>query len=65
MANHILIFNLITYFIFYIKGIPFDVKNNADVYWFYNPLKFTYLYFVIGIFVTTYIGEFIKFVKRI
>lgn len=65
MANHILIFDLITYFLLYIKGIPFDIKNNADVYWFYSPLKFTYLYFVIGIFVTTYIGEFIKFVKRI
>ena len=64
MANHLLIFNIITYSILYMKGIPFDIKNNADIYWFYNPLKFTYFYFVIGILSTTYMGEFIKFVRK-
>ena len=64
MANHLLVFNIMTYLFLYIKGIPFDVKNNADIYWFFCPLKTTYLYFVVGIFVTTYAGEFFKFVKR-
>jgi len=64
MANHLLVFNIITYSILALKGIPFDIKNNADIYWFYYPLKSTYFYFVIGIFVTTYLGVFLKFLKR-
>jgi len=63
MANHLLVFNIITYTILYLKGIPFDIKNNADIYWFYYPLKTTYFYFVTGIIVTTYFGEFLKFIK--
>lgn len=63
MANHILIFNILTYTILSIKGIPFDIKNNADIYWFYCPLKTTYFYFVIAIIVTTYTGEFLKLIK--
>lgn len=63
MANHLLIFNLITYLFLTIKGIPFDVKNNADIYWFYFPLKTTYFYFISGIVITTYIGEFLKIMK--
>lgn len=64
MANHIFVFDLITYLILYFKGIPFDVKNNSDIYWFYFPLKTTYFYFVIGIISTVYFGEFLKFLKR-
>lgn len=40
------------------------IKNNADIYWFYCPLKTTYFYFIAGIIVTTYIGEFIKYLKK-
>lgn len=64
MANHLLVFNLITYFLLSVKGIPFDVKNNADIYWFFCPLKTTYFYFVVGIIITTYFGEFLKFLKK-
>lgn len=64
MANHLLVFNFITYSVLAIKGISFDVKNSADIYWFYCPLKTTYFYFVTGIFATTYLGEFLKFLKR-
>lgn len=64
MANHLLVFNLITYTLLFIKGIPFDIKNNSDIYWFYCPLKSTYFYFTIGIFATTYLGEFLKFCKK-
>ena len=65
MANHLLVFNLITYTILAIKGIDFSYKNNADIYWFYYPLKTTYFYFIAGVIVTTYIEEFLKFIKRI
>lgn len=64
MANHLLVFNIITYTMLYLKGIPFDIKNNADIYWFYCPLKLTYFYFVTGILSTTYLGVFLKFLKR-
>ena len=64
MANHLLVFNVITYLFLYFKGIPFDVKNNADIYWFYYPLKTTYFYFITGVIITTYFGEFLKFLKK-
>lgn len=64
MANHLLVFNILTYLFLYIKGIPFDIKNNSDIYWFYFPLKTTYLYFVVGIIATTYLGETLKFIKN-
>lgn len=65
MANHLLVFNIVTYSILALKGIPFDVKNNADIYWFYLPLKTTYFYFVLGIVVTTYLGEFLKYLSKV
>ncbi len=64
MANHLLVFNIITYLFLAFKGISFDVKNNSDIYWFYFPLKTTYFYFIAGIIVTTYLGEFLKFAKK-
>ena len=64
MANHLLVFNIITYTLLALKGIPFDVKNNADIYWFYYPLKTTYFYFVTGIITTTYLGVLLKFINR-
>ena len=64
MANHLLVFNFITYTLLTIKGIPFDIKNSADIYWFYSPLKLTYFYFVIGVIVTTYLGVMIKYVRK-
>ena len=64
MANHLLVFNFITYSALYLKNIPFEVKNNVDIYWFYCPLKSTYFYFVVGMIVTTYAGEALKFIKQ-
>ena len=64
MANHLLVFNFITYLLLAVKGISFDIKNNADIYWFFCPLKTTYFYFVIGLIVTTYLGIFLKNIKR-
>ncbi len=65
MANHLLIFNIITYSLLYFKGIPFDIKNASDIYWFYCPIKTTYFYFVAGVISTVYIGELLKFIRRI
>ena len=64
MANHLLVFNFITYTILAIKGIPFDIRNAHDIYWFYCPIKTTYFYFIAGIIITTYLGEFFKFIKK-
>ena len=64
MANHLLIFNFITYTILAIKGLSFDIKNNADIYWFYCPLKTTYFYFIAGIISTTYIGVVLRFINE-
>ncbi|MBQ8635515.1 acyltransferase family protein [bacterium] len=65
LANHLLIFNILTYLFLHFKGISFDIKNNADIYWFYFPLKTTYLYFILGIILTTNIGEILKKIKII
>lgn len=64
MANHLLVFNIITYLILFFKGIDFSIKNNSDIYWFYCPIKSTYFYFIIGIIITTMIGEGLKFLKN-
>ena len=64
MANHLLIFNIITYAILWFKGIPFDIKNNADIYWFYCPVKTTYFYFVAGITLPVLANELIKKIKH-
>ncbi len=64
MANHLLVFNIITYCLLLYKNIPFEIKNNADIYWFYCPLKTTYFYFVFGIILTVYLGEFLKILKK-
>lgn len=63
MANHLFVFNILTYTFLFLKGIPFDIKNNADIYWFYFPLKTTYFYFVVGIIATTYFGVFLKWLR--
>lgn len=65
MANHLLVFNIITYTILALKGIPFDIKNSADIYWFYYPLKTTYIYFLAGVTIPAMFSEGIKQIKRI
>ena len=58
MANHLLVFNILTYSILAIKGIPFDVKNSESVYWIYSPETLKYFYFVMGMLIPT-LGSFI------
>ena len=63
MANHLFVMYIITAVIFYIKGIPFSERNEHNIYWIFNPVQNTYLYFVLTMILTTYIGVGLKFIK--
>ena len=56
MANHLLVMYIITAIFFKINGIPITERVNHDIYWIYNPVQTTYLYFVLTMVITTYIG---------
>ena len=60
MANHLFIMYIITAILMYINGIPISERANHDIYWIYNPIQTTYLYFVITMIATTYIGVGLK-----
>ena len=60
MANHLFIMYIITAILMYINGIPISERANHDIYWIYNPTQTTYLYFVITMIATTYIGVGLK-----
>lgn len=61
MANHLAIFYCLTITFLASKGIPLSSIKGHDIYWIYNPIKTSFLYFVTAMFVATYIGEFLKF----
>jgi len=60
MANHLFVMYIITAIFMYINGVPYTERANHDIYWIYNPVQTTYLYFVITMVVTTYIGAGLK-----
>ncbi|CCY62934.1 putative uncharacterized protein [Clostridium sp. CAG:967] len=64
MANHLLVMYIITAIFMYLHGIPVSEHANHDIYWIYNPVQTTYLYFVITMVVTTYIGVCLKKLHR-
>ncbi|MBQ8887766.1 MAG: acyltransferase family protein [Candidatus Gastranaerophilales bacterium] len=64
MANHVFIMYLITVILMAIKGIPIEVKNSHDIYWFLSPLKTTYFYFIVTMIVSTYIGVGLKAIRK-
>ena len=64
MANHLLVMYIITAIFMYLHGIPVSERANHDIYWIYNPVQTTYLYFVITMVVTTYIGVCLKKLHR-
>lgn len=64
MANHLFVMYIITAVIFKINGIPISERANHDIYWIYNPVQNTYLYFVFTMIITTYIGQLLKFLKK-
>jgi len=65
MANHLFVMYLITVVILHINHIPITEMDSHDIYWIYNPVQNTYLYFVLTMVLTTYSGVFLKFLKRI
>lgn len=64
MANHLLVMYIITAVLLKINGIPVSERAQHDIYWIYDPVQTTYLYFVLTMVITTYIGVFQKFLKR-
>lgn len=63
MANHLLLMYLITLALFKFTGTPLSAKGDK-IYSIFNPVQTTYLYFVVVMLVTTYIGVFQQFVWR-
>lgn len=56
MANHLIVMYIITTIFMKLNGIPIAERAEHDIYWIYNPVQTTYLYFVITMVVTTYAG---------
>ena len=56
MANHLLVMYIMTAIFMYLNGVPISERANHDIYWIYNPVQTTYLYFVVTMVVTTYVG---------
>ena len=63
MANHLLVMYLITLGLFYITGTPLSSKGDK-IYSIFNPVQTTYLYFVLTMVITTYIGILQKKAKQ-
>ena len=63
MANHLFVMYIMTAIIFKINGIPMSERNIHDIYWIYNPIQNTYLYFVLTMIISTYSGVVLKYIK--
>lgn len=63
MANHLFVMFLMTLVIFKINGFPISARSEHDVYWIFNPVQNTYLYFVLTMIITTYLGVGLKAIK--
>ena len=64
MANHLLVMYIITAVFLWINGIPISERANHDIYWIYNPVQTTYLYFVLTMIISTYTGVGLKLLKQ-
>ena len=63
MSNHMLLMYLITLILFKITGTPLTEKGDK-IYSIFNPVQTTYLYFVVVMLMTTYLGVFQQFVWK-
>ncbi len=63
MANHLFVMYIITAIILKINNIPIEERNLHNIYWIYNPIQNTYLYFVLTMIISTYSGVVLKFIK--
>lgn len=64
MANHLLVMYVITAVFLKINGIPITERANHDIYWIYNPVQTTYLYFVLTMVICTYTGVWLKEINK-
>ena len=64
MANHLLVMYIITAIFLKINNIPITERANHDIYWIYNPVQTTYLYFVLTMVISTYIGVWQRKIKQ-
>ena len=64
MANHLLVMYIMTAIFMWMHGIPVSERANHDIYWIYNSVQTTYLYFVVTMVVTTYVGVGLKKLHR-
>ena len=63
MANHVLVMYLMTLLLFKLTGTPLSDKGDK-IYSIFNPVQTTYVYFVVVMLITTYLGVFQQFVWR-
>ena len=64
MANHLLVMYIITAIFLKMNGIPVSERANHDIYWIYNPVQTTYLYFVLTMVISTYVGVGLQFIRK-
>jgi len=64
MANHLFVMYLITVILLTAHGIPVSEKNAHDIYWIYNPVHYTYIYFVLTMIITTYAGVWQRKIRQ-
>lgn len=64
MANHLLVMYIITAILLKMNGIPVSERANHDIYWIYNPVQTTYLYFVLTMVISTYVGVGLQFIRK-
>lgn len=63
MANHLFVMYMITLILFHITGTPLSDKGDK-IYSIFNPVQTTYVYFVLVMLITTYLGVFQQFVWK-
>lgn len=64
MANHLFVMYLITVVFLTLNNIPVTEINSHRIYWIYNPVQNTYLYFVLTMVLSTYSGVGLKYLKN-
>ena len=62
MANHTFVMYLITMALCYFNHTQIDMTNN--IYLIYNPIQTTYMYFIIVVLITTYMGQLQKYIYK-
>ena len=61
MANHLFVMFLITNILCYFTNTSIDLTGD-EVYTIFDPIQTTYLYFIVVMLITTYLGQFQKFI---